>query len=1081
MKAESIMDITFESSTNALATDINTADLSSISESFHEHRSAEARVVVSESSDDSYYCGFKVVDRVGSMIQLTKWSQELKDKQIIVSTSPRREWGRNMPWADGLRGWRRNQVSAWTFFEPFANPDISPDKDGHMFCGADLKDRARKKAEVTAIYLLSFDSDTGQPDSDIIPRLQAAGHAFVKYTSHSNGKTNDAISLRALRKFDSTIGDIPTDDDLRRYLAGKRTKDGDIGSGRGYWPTLAASAKITSIVGEGDAMVVEFEHKPIHKYRVIMPLATPFVVTDENRSRAESEWKAVYTNMAETLGIWFDPACVDLARAFYLGRAKTLESYNCVVGGSAPLELPTVTPEMLARIHKDQPPRAKSGKKAKPGAKFGQDVRQEYYINREEFDVVNWLRAAGCETVGWGDHDKQTIICPNVDEHTEDKPDDQGCVAISPAISDCGLAIITCLHGHCRNMRTDDHLEMICEGLVADDPIYPVPLISDHLMYFVDSFESTAEEPAETATPAAGGAKKSAAKFDSLKRLLKGTKDLGFKVESTAGVVQHKAPGDDYPQTVCDAFDVLGKAHDDGDSAWGFLLEIQNPKKDSRRVVVTESEVHGDNKKMRSKLAHNGLHIEYGGVLFEKLMMSLKPTNYVMIAAKPGWTADKTRFVCPDGTVIGGVAGEALTVLLDNPITDQVAGTLAGQQAAWKIAFTHGAPHHFLMCLGGVAGAVVEYAGFDSTPILMLSGTSSVGKTSALMLGAGGFGNTDIKKPGLLHTLRLTDNRLENIAEKSNGTGLFLDETAQFSGSIQQLIFLISGGAGKGRMRSDSTDQRMRHWASFCGLTSEHAAKDLVEEQTSHDANVGFSARVADVDCSSATPLPEPEYLAMMSLIKENYGHIGPAFVKHIIASADSPETMRERIEAKAIALAGEGASALLWRAAGVFAVLWEVGEMLGAAELLPDSMMEGEGAQRIRDIWQAYHSSDEAKALSPGRQAIEKLGETLVARMGVDVQEIDADARSYKEAMAWFGKKESTVTFYVRVDKIAQLAGGTMKQRALVAGLKASGILTPMSDKNLAWDKIPGGFKMQHYRLTFQMEPVEVRGPFAG
>ena len=86
----------------------------------------------------------------------------------------------------------------------------------------------------------------------------------------------------------------------------------------------------------------------------------------------------------------------------------------------------------------------------------------------------------------------------------------------------------------------------------------------------------------------------------------------------------HKAPGDDYPSTVSDAFDVLGKAHDDGDSAWGLLLEIQNPKKDSRRVVITESEVHGDNRKMRSKLAHNGLHIEYGGVLFEKLMMSLK-------------------------------------------------------------------------------------------------------------------------------------------------------------------------------------------------------------------------------------------------------------------------------------------------------------------------------------------------------------------------------------------------------------------------------------------------------------------------
>ena len=479
------------------------------------------------------YCGHTVVDRIGSMIQLTKWSQELKDQPIIVSTSPRKEWGRNMPWADGLRGWRRNQTSVAEFCAPFAEPLISQDKDGNMFSGADLKDRARRKEEVTAIYLMSFDSDTGQPDEDIIPRLQAAGHAFLKYTSHSNGKTEDKTSLRVLRKFDSSINDTPTDADLRRYLAGKRTKDGDIGSGRGYWPSLAASAKITAISGVGDATVVEFSHDPIHKYRVIMPLATPFIVTDDNRRQAEVEWKALYVHTAEKLGIWFDPACVDLARAFFVGRAKTVENYNCVVGGTTPLVLPPVTAEMLERVNKAQPPRASKGKKAKTGAKLAQDIRHEYYINSEEFDVVSWLHAAGCEEVGWGSHDKQTFVCPNVDEHTENRPDDVGCVAISPAISEKGRAIITCLHGHCRDrLHTEDFLEMICEALVADDPNYPVPLISDHLIYFMDSFESTAEEVDVGETPApATTTKKPAPKFDSLKKLLKGSKDLGFKVE----------------------------------------------------------------------------------------------------------------------------------------------------------------------------------------------------------------------------------------------------------------------------------------------------------------------------------------------------------------------------------------------------------------------------------------------------------------------------------------------------------------------------------------------------------------------
>jgi hypothetical protein len=1072
------MDITFESSTNALATEINTSDLSSTSELSHEHRSAEAGAVVSDSSDDSHYCGYKVLDRIGSMIQLAKWSQELKDQQIIVSTAPRTGWGRNMPWADGLRGWRRNQTSVAEFCAAFAEPYISPDKDGHMFCGADLKDRARKKAEVIAICLMSFDSDVGQPDEDIIPRLQAAGHAYLKYTSHSNGKTNDAISLRALRKFDSTIGDIPTDDDLRRYLAGKRTKDGDIGSGRGYWFALAQSAKITAITGSGDATVLEFEHRPIHKFRVVLPLATPFVVTDDNRRQAEVEWKALYVHMAEQLGILYDPACTDLPRAFYLGRAKTVESYNCVIGGTAPLELPPVTPEMLERVNKGQPPRAKGAKKAKTGAKLGQHIRHEYFLNDEEFDVVSWLQAAGCETVGWGSHDKQTFVCPNVDEHTENKPDDVGCIAISPAVSDTGRAIIKCLHGHCKDMRTEDHLEMICEALVADDPNYPVPLISDHLMYFVDSFESTPADEVDEAPTAKKPAERVAPKFASLKKLLKSAKDSGFKVEGS--YVVYKSPDDDYPKPVCQAFEVIGQARDTEKTEWGLLIEFEDEDKHSHRVLVSKADLHGKDAALRKKLAREGFDIRIGGGMFETLMGSLRPSARVLTVDRPGWVSD-SEFVCPDGEVIGDGVGEI--ILLDNPLTGQRAGTLEGQLAAWKIAFAQGSFHHFVAAVAGAAGVLVQYINMETSPVMTLSGDSGAGKSSAMMLGAGVFGNPDIKKPGLLHSLRTTDNKSENTAARSTGTFLGYDETEHFEGDLHQFVFMIAGGVGKGRMKSNSSDQKTRTWSTFCLVSSEHALVYLIE-QAGREANTGFTARCADLDCSGVTQIPKAAYDEMLALIQNNYGHLGPLFVAHVIAEGERLregdrlgfEIIRDRIKTKTVALVGGGATALIERAANVFSVLWQTGEMLQAAGLLPECNVE----QRIREIWEAYHHSDEARALIPGDAAVDRLRNALYARHGRDVHDIDADSPHYAETVAWFKQDGLTVTYFVRADKIVEISGGARKRRSLTSALKEAEILKPSGDKTLTWDKLPGGFKMQHYRLAFKLDP-EVAGPFAG
>jgi len=161
------------------------------------------------------------------------------------------------------------------------------------------------------------------------------------------------------------------------------------------------------------------------------------------------------------------------------------------------------------------------------------------------------------------------------------------------------------------------------------------------------------------------------------------------------------------------------------------------------------------------------------------LLKALEPNERTLIVAKPGWV-DGERFVAPDGVAYGASGGEGLE--LDNPLPPQRAGTIAGQLEAWRIALEYGAAHHFVGMLASVSGALVQYADLDASPIITLSGKSSAGKTTALMLAASGFGCPDIKKKGLIHTLRGTDNAFEYLAARSTGTFLGLDETASGPG-----------------------------------------------------------------------------------------------------------------------------------------------------------------------------------------------------------------------------------------------------------------------------------------------------------
>jgi hypothetical protein len=993
-------------------------------------------------------------------------------------------WGGKHQWKDGARGWKSIELSVQEFIWGVASPKVVTQKDGTMFAACTLRGNERKAEAVRSIHSMVFDSDVGQTLDDIVPKLQKAGHCYILYTSFSNGKTSSNIALKKLKPFAVDL-DNPTDAELRRYLSLSRA-DG----GLGYWPAVAESAVVTGVYGEivikngrdVDERKVAFSHAPISKFRVVLPLAEPFIV-DENVAKSGKEWEALYTHIAGVLGIDFDRATKDMNRAFYTGRTPSLDRYQCVIGGATPLVLPEVTDEMLAELGYSNSRKRDSARGALGERKTVEgipDIETFYWKHGDAFNGIGWLDALDWEMHSGGGFSKQAIRCPNEDSHSE--PGGTGCVAIDVDSSKYGKFVITCRHDHCQGLRTEDFMRMICEEVKETRVDYDLPALEDFLIEFVDddaSPEPSAGEEPTTAgvdSPKAEPAKKPT--FAKTRALLKHM--TTHKINDFGWIEYRSGKKDEEAIPICQAFEVLGQARKKDRSDWGLLIEFNDPDNHLHREILYKADAHSDNKALRKALQGKGLDIGTGKGLFENLILSLKPKERVLLVDKPGWI-DAKRFVAPDGAVLGKVGEE---VIFENKLTGQRAGTYKGQQEAWDIAIQHGSAHHFIGCLAAVAGALVQYVDLDSTPIINLSGSSSSGKTTAMMLGASAFGCPDIKKPGLLHTLRGTDNAIEYLAARSNGTFLGLDETAHLDPSIlEKLTFMIASGRGKHRMKQDASERAAKEWAGFCVISSEHSGVDLVE-RTGRAARVGFSARVADIDVSNATPIPETEYLRMTSLMKANFGHIGPMFVEALVESGKTPESLRAEIDAKVAALAGEGASPLIWRSAGVFGVLWQAGEMLMDIGVIP-SLSEGKERSefaaigndiesKIKAIWKAYVSSEEAEALNPGRNAVDTLREALYSRRGGTVQELDPDngrIGGYAEAWAWFKKDDNTTTFYVRSNKLAALAGDTMKKNPLSDALEAEGILVRMSGRNRTHSRLPDGEQVQHYRLTFKEE----------
>lgn len=400
------------------------------------------------------------------------------------------------------------------------------------------------------------------------------------------------------------------------------------------------------------------------------------------------------------------------------------------------------------------------------------------------------------------------------------------------------------------------------------------------------------------------------------------------------------------PTRLCRAFEVPHVAFGDTEQGRRNEITIRYRHRSAQQGIVESVYAMGDAYRdpgaLLSRLVDEGLeiHPQAKTPTIVTLLKAVNTDNEAVLIDKAGWQGD--AYVSPAGVVVNG--GDVQYIL--NPrkrVSGATRGDLETHRQYATTALTGINGKLFLPgYLSGLVGCMVDFIGNDVSPVVMLEGSSTTGKTSSLKAGAAHFGPPD--HTGLFVKADATATATENYAERSNAAVLALDEegTSKLSAEEKQrLVLQWADGAGRLRANRDSTAQRVRTWRT-CFTTS--AERGFLNRLTAEggDPLTGAVARILSVNVDSAANLdPGPELDALRALSGDDpntatYGITGPVFAAEL--ARIGRDEVRARVSAKAeewVDLA-TGAARRVVRLAALFCVAGEIAREAGIIGEVP-------------------------------------------------------------------------------------------------------------------------------------------------
>ncbi|QCI68853.1 DUF927 domain-containing protein [Phreatobacter stygius] len=510
-------------------------------------------------------------------------------------------------------------------------------------------------------------------------------------------------------------------------------------------------------------------------------------------------------------------------------------------------------------------------------------------------------------------------------------------------------------------------------------------------------------------------------------------------------------------QRISAPFEVRGLGRSEDGEHWCTVIRFADPDGGSHDIVIGHADLAGDGAEVRRRCSDGGLWISTARGARERFAAALAGCSTgrrVLLASRLGWHQAGDLFVLPDGSI--RLDGR------DAVHFEGARGTHFGQSGAldsWKqeVAALAVGQDRLLLSLGvSLSGPVLAPLGLDGGGV-HLFGSSSVGKTSALLMGGSVWGGGGPLGFGQLW--RITANAQEGIAAAHNDCLLALDEVGTCPpAELEAASYVLAGGQGKARMRSDATLKPRQRWRIAILSTGEVTLRSRIAEGRAQvRGKAGQEARIIDLPADAekgfglfdhAGPDGDPASLSkrIKGATSKHYGTAGPAFIRAFLEDREPATKALVGLLAKfKREHVPQSADGQVGRVAERFAVAAAAGELAISFGVLPFDAGAMEGAcGRLLAVWikrrGGVGSSEAREAVSNVRRFLQA---HHMARFARDDRDESWRAQNLAGSKTAAGEDQ---VFYFFDSGWAEAIGG-IDPRTAADALAAAGFLIRGSD----------------------------------
>lgn len=426
------------------------------------------------------------------------------------------------------------------------------------------------------------------------------------------------------------------------------------------------------------------------------------------------------------------------------------------------------------------------------------------------------------------------------------------------------------------------------------------------------------------------------------------TLPTGFAlIDEQQGQASNKKPGVYYKARVsddgqpvwawlCDPLFIDAVTHDDEHRGHGRLLRFKSRHGHWQDWAMPDAMLE-DDKEIRRTLRDMGLQMSVTSrpakdALHTYLEHSTAAEEAISVT-RCGWY-DTLVFVLPNDTIGKLPAGKR--VFLQTGARNTKGYQQQGDTDAWKRdvgALCVNNTRLILSACCAFAAPLFEPLG-QPTEIFHLYGSSSIGKSTALRVGASVYGPPAAR----INTWRTTSNALESIAALHNNQLLCLDEIGESDKAIGEAIYMLSDGQGKGRMQRDATLRAKLRWNLLVLSTGEKTLEQHLQD-LGQRITAGQDIRMLSIPAEVApgTAFEELHHntsgAAFVEALRQgsetSYGAPGRAFLETLVDDRDSLiATLRQRCQDFRAQVCPPDAGGQVRRALEAFAIVAEAGEL---------------------------------------------------------------------------------------------------------------------------------------------------------